>query len=143
MNSQFVPLTSFSCWLQDDVVFYVAVVAPVVLISLGNISVFVMVLVQIRQIRANRSHSSDRSAVQDLRAVASLSVLLGLTWTMGLFAFGPGRVVLMYLFTIFNSLQGKCVSSVHLNDFFFKPNRFVTFAKSPLCQVPLCSSSTA
>lgn len=82
-------------------------VAPVLLITLGNILVFVMVLIQIRKIRSNKSSSNSRSATQDLRVVASISVLLGLTWSMGFFAFGPGKVVLMYLFTICNSLQGK------------------------------------
>lgn len=82
-------------------------VAPVLLISLGNISVFVMVLIQIRKIGSNKSSSNSRSAAQDLRAVASISVLLGLTWSIGFFAFGPGKVVLMYLFNMCNSLQGK------------------------------------
>lgn len=85
-------------------------VAPVLLISLGNISVFVMVLIQIRKIQSNKLSSNRRSAAQDLRAVASISVLLGLTWSMGFFAFGPGETVLLYLFNICNSLQGRCAA---------------------------------
>ncbi|XP_075902454.1 adhesion G protein-coupled receptor G4a [Nelusetta ayraudi] len=100
-------------WLQDKNVFYMALVAPVLLILLGNISVFVMVLIQIRKITANKSSSNSRSAVQDLRAVASISVLLGLTWSMGFFSFGPGKVVLMYMFTICNSFQGFFVFLFH------------------------------
>lgn len=83
------------------------VVAFILLILLCNIFVFVMVLIQIRQMRANKASAKSRSTLQDLRAVASLTVLLGLTWSMGFFSFGPGKVVLIYLFTIFNTFQGK------------------------------------
>lgn len=97
----------FRSWLQDTVVFFATVVAPVLLILLANTVVFVMVLIQIRKIRANKSSSNSRSAAQGLRAMASISVLLGVTWSMGFLSFGPGRVILMYLFTICNSFQGK------------------------------------
>ncbi|GLD70356.1 adhesion G-protein coupled receptor G4-like isoform X3 [Lates japonicus] len=101
------------CWLQNDVFFYVTVVAFVLLILLCNTSVFIVVLIQIRQMSANKPSANSRSSLQDLRAVASLTVLLGLTWSMGFFSFGPGRVVLMYLFTIFNTLQGFFVFLFH------------------------------
>uniref|UniRef100_A0A3P8WZL5 Uncharacterized protein n=1 Tax=Cynoglossus semilaevis TaxID=244447 RepID=A0A3P8WZL5_CYNSE len=97
--------SSSSCWLTDDVVFYVTVVTFVLLILLCNISVFVVVLIQIRRMRNKKPLGN--SPLQDLRAVASLTVLLGLTWSMGFFSFGPGQVVLMYLFSIFNTLQGN------------------------------------
>lgn len=134
----------FRYWLQDTVIFFVTLVAPVLLILLGNIIVFVMVLIQIRKIRANKSSSNSRSAAQDLRAVASISVLLGVTWSMGFLSFGPGRVILMYLFTICNSFQGKCVPRqlILKQIFFFQCNRCVRFVNS-LCQGSLCFSSTA
>ncbi|XP_038556127.1 adhesion G-protein coupled receptor G2 isoform X2 [Micropterus salmoides] len=101
------------CWLQNDVFFYMTVVAFVLLVMLCNISVFIMVLIQIRQMKANKSSTNNRSSLHDLRAVASLTVLLGLTWGMGFFSFGPGKVVLMYLFSIFNTLQGFFVFLFH------------------------------
>ncbi|XP_059201699.1 adhesion G-protein coupled receptor G2-like [Centropristis striata] len=94
------------CWLQNDVFFYVTVVAFILLILLCNISVFIVVLLQIRRMRANKHSTNSLNSLHDLRAVASLTVLLGLTWLMGFFSFGPGKVVMMYLFSIFNSLQG-------------------------------------
>ena len=100
-------LPHFSCWVQHNTFFYVTVVAVVFLILLCNFSIFISVLIQIRQMRASKLSGGSRSTLQDLRAVVGLTVLLGLTWTIGFFPFGPGRVVLMYLFTIFNSLQGK------------------------------------
>ncbi|KAK2848946.1 hypothetical protein Q5P01_008780 [Channa striata] len=101
------------CWLQNDVFFYVTVVTFILLILLCNTSVLVMVLIQIRQMKVNKPSANSSSSPRDLRAVASLTVLLGLTWSMGLFSFGPGRVVLMYLFSIFNTLQGFFVFLFH------------------------------
>lgn len=100
-------LCSSSCWLQDDVVFFVTVVAVVVFVLLGNLAVFIVVLIQIKQMRANKLSAKGRSSLHDLRAVVGLTVLLGLTWSMGFFSFGPGRVAMMYMFSICNSLQGK------------------------------------
>ncbi|XP_075959737.1 adhesion G protein-coupled receptor G4a [Anarhichas minor] len=101
------------CWLQNDVFFYVTVVAFVLLIMLCNTFVFIVVLIQIRQMSSNKHSANSRISLHDLRAVASLTVLLGLTWSMGFFSFGPGKVVLMYLFTIFNTLQGFFVFFFH------------------------------
>ncbi|KAI9514626.1 hypothetical protein NQZ68_031513 [Dissostichus eleginoides] len=101
------------CWLQNDVFFYVTVVAFVLLILFCNVSVFVVVLIQIRHMRTNKRSTSSPNSLQDLRAVASLTVLLGLTWSMGFFSFGPGKVAMMYLFSIFNTLQGFFVFLFH------------------------------
>ncbi|XP_056898420.1 adhesion G-protein coupled receptor G6 isoform X3 [Takifugu flavidus] len=106
-------LTEQFCWLQLDVFFYVTVVAFIVLVLLCNICVFIVVLVQIRRMKANKSSENGRMSLRDLRTVASLTVLLGLTWITGFFSFGPGRVVLIYLFTIFNSLQGLFIFVFH------------------------------
>nr|XP_061786101.1 adhesion G-protein coupled receptor G6-like [Nerophis lumbriciformis] len=101
------------CWLQNDVFFYVTVVALVLLVLLCNTCVFLVVLVQIRRMGANKPRAHSRRSVQDLKAAVSLTVLLGLTWLLGFFSFGPGRVVMMYLFTICNTLQGFLVFLFH------------------------------
>uniref|UniRef100_A0A3B3BHK1 Adhesion G protein-coupled receptor G4b n=1 Tax=Oryzias melastigma TaxID=30732 RepID=A0A3B3BHK1_ORYME len=104
---------SYVCWLRDDVFFYVTVMAYILLILLCNIFVFIVVLIQIKQMKANKISSKGRSSLKDLRAAASLTVLLGLTWTMGFFSIGPGRVVMMYMYIICNSLQGLFVFLFH------------------------------
>lgn len=87
------------------------VVAFIALILLCNICVFILVLVQIRRMKVNKPAENSRVLLRDLRTVASLTVLLGLTWIMGFFSFGPHRVILIYPFTICSSLQGKlCVA---------------------------------
>ncbi|XP_065814966.1 adhesion G-protein coupled receptor G6 isoform X5 [Labrus bergylta] len=132
------------CWLQNDVFFYVTVVAFFLLILLCNIFVFIKVLVQIRQMRFNKSSANSRTSLQDLRAVASLTVLLGLTWLMGFFSFGPGRVAMLYLFCIFNTSQGffiflfHCLMKenvrtqwrIHLCCGRFRPNNYSDWSRS-------------
>lgn len=45
--------------------------------------------------------------LRNLRSVVSLTFLLGMTWGFALFAWGPVSVAFIYLFCIFNSLQGE------------------------------------
>uniref|UniRef100_A0A3B4WYT0 Adhesion G protein-coupled receptor G4b n=1 Tax=Seriola lalandi dorsalis TaxID=1841481 RepID=A0A3B4WYT0_SERLL len=66
---------------------------------------FVVVLIQIRHMRVNSPAGTRSGLMHDLKGVASLTLLLGLTWTVGFFTFGPARVVLLYLFSGLNSLQ--------------------------------------
>ncbi|XP_051258099.1 adhesion G-protein coupled receptor G4 [Dicentrarchus labrax] len=101
------------CWLQDDVTFYVSVVAYAVLVFLFNIAVFVVVLIQIRHMRVNSPAGTHSGLMHDLKGVASLTLLLGLTWTVGFFTWGPARIVLLYLFSGLNSLQGLFIFLFH------------------------------
>ncbi|KAM4546237.1 adhesion G-protein coupled receptor G4 isoform 2-T2 [Fundulus diaphanus] len=102
------------CWLQDDVAYFVSVVAYAGLIFLFNIGVFVVVLIQIRRMRFNSPAGTRRGLLQDLKGVASLTFLLGLTWTVGFLNWdSKARIVLLYLFAILNTLQGFFVFLFH------------------------------
>ncbi|XP_061559201.1 adhesion G-protein coupled receptor G4 [Phycodurus eques] len=101
------------CWLQDDVTFYVSVVAYALLVFLFNIAVFVVVLIQIRHMRANSPAGTRGGLMQYLKRVTTLTLLLGLTWTTGFFTWGPARVVLLYIFSLLNSLQGIFIFLFH------------------------------
>ncbi|KAM7398262.1 hypothetical protein PAMA_006254 [Pampus argenteus] len=99
------PLDDNFCWLQDDMTFYVSVVAYAVLVFLFNTAIFVVVLIQIRHMRVNSPAGTRSGLMHDLKGVASLTLLLGLTWTIGFVTWGPARVVLLYLFSGLNTLQ--------------------------------------
>ncbi|XP_041808716.1 adhesion G-protein coupled receptor G6-like [Chelmon rostratus] len=101
------------CWLQDDVTFYVSVVAYAVLVFLFNLAVFAVVLIQIRHMRVNSPAGIRSGLMHDLKGVASLTLLLGLTWTVGFFTWGPARIVLLYLFSVLNSLEGLFIFLFH------------------------------
>ncbi|KAM9788602.1 adhesion G-protein coupled receptor G4-like [Neosynchiropus ocellatus] len=103
------------CWIQDDVTFYVSVVAYALIVFLVNIAVFIVVLIQIRQMQVNSPVGTKSGLLHDLKGVASLTILLGLTWTTGFFTFGPARVVLLYLFAALNTLQGASSATIRLD----------------------------
>lgn len=101
-----------SCWLKNDVAFYVAVVAYFCIIFVINLIMFVVVLVQLCRIKRQNPHNSThRTTMQDVRSVSGITILLGLTWGFAFFAWGPVNTAFMYLFAIFNSLQGQLTRS--------------------------------
>ncbi|KAJ8413154.1 hypothetical protein AAFF_G00091500 [Aldrovandia affinis] len=102
------------CWIKNDVAFYVAVVAYFCLVFAVNLAMFVVVMVQLYRIKRQNPHNSQhRSGLQELRSVAGLTFLLGLTWGFAFFAWGPVNLAFMYLFAIFNSLQGLFIFIFH------------------------------
>ncbi|XP_034037909.1 adhesion G-protein coupled receptor G4 [Thalassophryne amazonica] len=105
--------TEVFCWIQSNVFFYVTVVTIALLILLCNICVFIVVLIQIKRMNINKPSGNQSNILHDLRAAASITVLLGLTWSVSFLAVGPGRVVLMYLFAILNTFQGFFIFLFH------------------------------
>ncbi|XP_066506908.1 adhesion G-protein coupled receptor G2 [Hoplias malabaricus] len=102
------------CWLKNNIAFYVAVVAYFCVVFMLNFSMFIVVMVQLCRIKRQNPHNlQHRSGLQDLRSVAGLTVLLGLTWGFAFFAWGPVNLAFMYLFAIFNSLQGFFIFVFH------------------------------
>ncbi|XP_067853438.1 adhesion G-protein coupled receptor G6-like [Heptranchias perlo] len=102
------------CWLRDDTAFYVAVVAYFGLIFLVNLAMFIVVLSQIQAMKTKRhSNSGQDGFLHHLKSCTSLTILLGLTWGFAFFAWGPAQVTFMYLFSIFNTLQGFFLFMFH------------------------------
>ncbi|KAM9337150.1 adhesion G-protein coupled receptor G2 [Symphorus nematophorus] len=103
------------CWLRNDIAFYVGVVAYFLLIFSLCLLVFIMVMVQLSRIKKQnpQNQSPNRGVMTDLRSIAGLVILLGLTWGFALFAWGPLYLPFVYLFTILNTLQGFLVFVFH------------------------------
>ncbi|XP_054610465.1 adhesion G-protein coupled receptor G4-like isoform X2 [Dunckerocampus dactyliophorus] len=101
------------CWFQDDITFYVSVVAYALLVFLFNIAVFVVVLIQIRHMRATSPSGTRGGLMHDLKGIVTLTLLLGLTWTVGFFTWGPARLVLLYMFSVLNAMQGMFIFLFH------------------------------
>ncbi|XP_075814396.1 adhesion G-protein coupled receptor G4 [Microtus pennsylvanicus] len=99
------PATLF-CWIKDDRIFYISVVAYFCLIFLMNLSMFCTVLVQLTSVKSQSQKTRKKMILNDLRGTISLTFLLGLTWGFAFFAWGPVRIFFMYLFAICNTLQG-------------------------------------
>ncbi|XP_062323777.1 adhesion G-protein coupled receptor G6 isoform X3 [Osmerus eperlanus] len=102
------------CWIQSPVVFYVTCVGYFSLVFLMNVAMFIVVMIQICGRNGKRSNRTLREEVlRNLRSVVSLTFLLGMTWGFAFFAWGPVNLAFMYLFTIFNSLQGLFIFVFH------------------------------
>ncbi|XP_047572542.1 adhesion G-protein coupled receptor G4 [Lutra lutra] len=94
------------CWIKDDSIFYTSVVAYFCLIFLLNLSMFCTVLVQLNSMNSQSRKTRWQTILHDLKGTMSLTFLLGLTWGFAFFAWGPVRILFLYLFAIFNTLQG-------------------------------------
>ncbi|KAK2859713.1 hypothetical protein Q5P01_004333 [Channa striata] len=103
------------CWLRNSIAFYVGVVAYFLLIFVLCLVVFIVVMVQLSRIKKQNPQNQppNRGVMTDLRSIAGLVILLGLTWGFALFAWGPLYLPFVYLFTIFNSLQGFFIFVFH------------------------------
>ncbi|KAM6143311.1 adhesion G-protein coupled receptor G4 [Erethizon dorsatum] len=98
--------TTLFCWIKDDSIFYVSVVAYFCLIFLVNLSMFCTVLAQLNSMKSQRQKTRRKMILRDLKGTLSLTFLLGLTWGFAFFAWGPVRIFFLYLFAICNTLQG-------------------------------------
>lgn len=128
--------------------FYTSVVAYVFLIFLTNTAMFITVLLQIHSMKSRtqkRSRIWKRVFLQDLKSAFSLMFLLGLTWGFVFFAWGPVRIFFLYLFSIFNTLQGNfwmeyCYKYSSLG--LLNRNKFVTSCHSSMgeekCSCSFC-----
>ncbi|XP_069786813.1 adhesion G-protein coupled receptor G6 isoform X2 [Narcine bancroftii] len=106
--------TTEFCWINDRIVFYVTCVCYFAILFLMNVSMFIVVLIQICGRNGKKSHRNMREEVlRNLRSATSLTFLLGMTWGFAFFAWGPLNLIFMYLFAIFNSLQGFFIFVFH------------------------------
>lgn len=102
------------CWIQNNTVFYVTCAAYFAIMFLMNVAMFIVVMVQICGRNGKRTNRSIREEVlRNMRSVVSLTFLLGMTWGFAFFAWGKATLAFLYLFTIFNSLQGLFIFVFH------------------------------
>ncbi|NXI34617.1 AGRG6 protein, partial [Galbula dea] len=102
------------CWIKNEVVFYVTCAGYFGIMFLMNVAMFVVVMVQICGRNGKRTNRSLKEEIlRNLRSVVSLTFLLGMTWGFAFFAWGPLTLPFLYLFSIFNSLQGLFIFVFH------------------------------
>ncbi|NWT79641.1 AGRG6 protein, partial [Lanius ludovicianus] len=101
-------------WIKNEVVFYVTCAGYFGIMFLMNIAMFIVVMVQICGRNGKRTNRSLKEEIlRNLRSVVSLTFLLGMTWGFAFFAWGPLTLAFLYLFSIFNSLQGLFIFVFH------------------------------
>lgn len=107
------------CWLRADNYFILSFVGPVVAILLANLvflSIAIYMMCQHSTLTSsvkNKEQSKMENMRIWIRSAAVLVVLLGLTWGFGLLYLNAESVVMAYLFTFLNSLQGLFIFVFH------------------------------
>ncbi|XP_065432216.1 adhesion G protein-coupled receptor E5 isoform X4 [Chrysemys picta bellii] len=107
--------TARHCWLSLEKQFIWSFLAPVCIIIAVNAVIFVVTVWKLSLKFADIN--PDMSQLKKLRvltitAIAQLCIL-GTTWIFGLFQFNQRTLVVSYIFTILNSLQGLFIFLLH------------------------------
>lgn len=105
-----------SCFIGEPVVFFVAFLAPILVVFLFNCVIFVLVLkVLIQHAFTSESAKTHKDKRRSLIAkqtkklmtnIFGIMSLFGLTWIFGAFTISGASTTFQYLFAICNSLQG-------------------------------------
>uniref|UniRef100_A0A3Q3MMI2 Adhesion G protein-coupled receptor L2-like n=1 Tax=Mastacembelus armatus TaxID=205130 RepID=A0A3Q3MMI2_9TELE len=111
--------TQRACWLRVDNHFIWSFIGPVTLIIVVN--VIFLVVTMYKMVKHSTSMKPDSSRLGGISKIIkswvlgafALLCLLGLTWSFGLFFLNESSIVMAYLFTIFNTLQGMFIFIFH------------------------------
>ncbi|KAJ7332869.1 hypothetical protein JRQ81_015049 [Phrynocephalus forsythii] len=107
--------THMNCWLSHEAGFVWSFMGPVCVIIVINFVFFCLILMNLHKNLA--SLNSEVTTIRNTRSLLFKAIahvfILGVTWFLGLFQFGPQADVMAYLFTITNSLQGIFIFLVH------------------------------
>ncbi|XP_073478596.1 adhesion G protein-coupled receptor E3-like isoform X2 [Aquarana catesbeiana] len=101
------------CWLKKDLIW--SFLGPVCVLITINIILLVLTFVLLKKKLASLNKNVSTLKHTRLLTFKALSQLfiLGCTWIIGIFQFGSGSLVMSYIFTICNSLQGLYIFCVH------------------------------
>nr|XP_055059531.1 adhesion G protein-coupled receptor L2-like isoform X2 [Misgurnus anguillicaudatus] len=107
--------TKKACWLRVDNHFIWSFIGPVTFVILLNLIFLVVTLY--KMVKHSTSMKPDSSRLENIRSwvlgAFALLCLLGLTWSFGLFFLNDSSILMAYLFTIFNTLQGMFIFIFH------------------------------
>ncbi|KAM4749163.1 adhesion G protein-coupled receptor E3-like [Rhinophrynus dorsalis] len=105
--------TSKHCWLSQSLIW--SFLGPVIIFIFINtvllILTFWLLRVKLASLNSNVSTLKD-TRLLTFKAVAQLGIL-GCTWIFGIFQFGSETLIMSYIFTALNSLQGAFIFLVH------------------------------
>ncbi|XP_071963882.1 uncharacterized protein [Antedon mediterranea] len=98
------------CWIRDELASLYVFGIPTAVILMPNIVLFLATVKEIRKTiqstAAVQSSKSDQNQRKEMIIYIRISTIMGLTWVFGYLASFIDHVVLWYIFTILNSLQG-------------------------------------
>ncbi|XP_033117729.1 uncharacterized protein LOC117117527 [Anneissia japonica] len=99
------------CWIQDEVASFFVFGIPLAVILIPNLILFVATIRGIREASKSTAavsynKSKRKQLAEEMVIYIRISTVMGLSWAFGFLASFVDHVVLWYLFTILNSLQG-------------------------------------
>ncbi|XP_026570262.1 adhesion G-protein coupled receptor G5 [Pseudonaja textilis] len=96
------------CWITSPILNHItfAYVGGTVFF---NLVILVIVMQKLRQLRAHPLHRPKKHTCKDVGTVLGMTFLLGTTWMLVFMSFGVFLVPQIFLFTIFNALQGAVI----------------------------------
>uniref|UniRef100_A0A4W5MVL7 Adhesion G protein-coupled receptor L2b, tandem duplicate 1 n=1 Tax=Hucho hucho TaxID=62062 RepID=A0A4W5MVL7_9TELE len=107
--------TQKACWLRVDNHFIWSFIGPVTFIIMLNL--IILMVTMYKMVKHSTSMKPDSTRLGGIRSwvlgAFALLFLLGLTWSFGLFFLNESSMVMAYLFTIFNTLQGMFIFIFH------------------------------
>ncbi|XP_060731084.1 adhesion G protein-coupled receptor L2-like isoform X3 [Tachysurus vachellii] len=107
--------TKRACWLRVDNHFIWSFIGPVAFVIMLNLAFLVVTMY--KMVKHSTSVKPDSSRLESIRSwvlgAFALLCLLGLTWSFGLFFLNDSSIVMAYLFTVFNTLQGMFIFIFH------------------------------
>ncbi|KAM3846833.1 adhesion G protein-coupled receptor E5 [Vipera latastei] len=104
-----------NCWLSRERGFLWSFLGPVSFIIMVNAVVFLITVWRLSEKFADINPDLTKLKKQRVLTITAIAQLciLGITWIFGLFQFSNQTLVMSYLFTIFNSLQGLFIFLLH------------------------------
>ncbi|XP_068196232.1 adhesion G protein-coupled receptor L2-like isoform X2 [Antennarius striatus] len=107
--------TRQACWLRVDNHFIWTFTGPVIVII--SVNVILLLVTMFKMVKHSTSIKPDSSRLGCIRSwvlgAFVLLCLLGLTWSFGLLFLNEPSIIMTYLFTIFNTLQGIFIFIFH------------------------------
>ncbi|PIK44969.1 putative G-protein coupled receptor [Apostichopus japonicus] len=101
------------CFLDQGNVFYIGLIAPMALVLIHNIIIFMLVFRNLMNANlAGTVHGkkTDMDLLKErLQNALTMTILMGLTWSFGFLMIGHTKFIFQLLFCLFNSFQGLLV----------------------------------
>ncbi|UJR31985.1 hypothetical protein I4U23_019458 [Adineta vaga] len=109
------------CWIHDEILRYITFLAPISIIVLCNLILFIIILKSLfRRDPDFLTHQNNRSKLQMSAAVCCF-VSIGCTWAFGILVLIRPSFIHQLIFCISNSLQGFLIFIFHV--YLSKPKR--------------------
>ncbi|XP_078348608.1 uncharacterized protein LOC144633639 [Oculina patagonica] len=102
-----------TCWLSISSGLIWTFIGPALTVVLINGIIFVLVLRAMMTSHKMMAAADKEKIKLGIKCSIVLAPLLGITWVFGVLAFDEATVVFLYLFAIFNSLQGLFIFLFH------------------------------